>query len=106
MLTPDMDRYSEGFSGKDTVYFYLGILRNVQDMVEQNDNSFDDVINNVKVEPAAGTLEIVSDDKKSVLEKLKEQSPQEQKELLEKGEISRLQYEVNRRININIPKDK
>ena len=33
MLTPDMDRYSEGFSGKDTVYFYLGILRNVQDMV-------------------------------------------------------------------------
>ena len=40
------------------------------------------------------------------LEKLKEQSPQEQKELLEKGEISRLQYEVNRRININIPKDK
>ena len=37
MLTPDMDRYSEGFSGKDTVYFYLGILRNVQDMVEQNE---------------------------------------------------------------------
>lgn len=40
------------------------------------------------------------------LEKLKEQSPQEQKELLEKGEITRLQYEVNRRININIPKEK
>ena len=40
------------------------------------------------------------------LEKLKEQSPQGQKELLEKGEITRLQYEVNRRININIPKDK
>ena len=36
MLTPDMNRYSENFSGKDTVYFYLGILRNVQDMVEQN----------------------------------------------------------------------
>lgn len=36
-------------------------------MVEQNDNSFDGVINNVKVEPAAGTLEIVPDDKKSVL---------------------------------------
>lgn len=36
MLTPDMDRYSEGFSGKDTLYFYLGIVRNVQDMVEQN----------------------------------------------------------------------
>lgn len=45
-------------------------------MVEQNDNSFDGVINNVKVEPAAGTLEIVPDDKKSVLEKLKEQSKQ------------------------------
>lgn len=40
------------------------------------------------------------------LEKLKEQSPQEQKELLEKGEITRLRYEVNRRININMPKDK
>ena len=40
------------------------------------------------------------------LEKLKEQSPQGQKELLEKGKITRLQYEVNRRININIPKDK
>lgn len=36
MLTPDMNRYSEGFSGTDTVYFYLGIMRNVQDMVEQN----------------------------------------------------------------------
>lgn len=36
MLTPDMDRYSEGFSGRDTVNFYLGIVRNVQDMVEQN----------------------------------------------------------------------
>lgn len=47
-------------------------------MVEQNDNSFDGVINNVKVEPAAGTLEIVPDDKKSVLEKLKEQSKQMQ----------------------------
>lgn len=37
MLTPDMDRYAENFSGNDTVYFYLGILRNVQDMVEQNE---------------------------------------------------------------------
>ena len=34
------------------------------------------MINNVKVEPAVGTLEIVPDDKKSVLEKLKEQSKQ------------------------------
>ena len=47
-------------------------------MVEQSDNSFDGVINNVKVEPAAGTLAIVQDDKKSVLEKLKEQSKQVQ----------------------------
>ena len=36
MLTPDMERYATGFSGKDTLYFYLGIMRNVQDMVEQN----------------------------------------------------------------------
>ena len=36
MLTPDMDRYATEFSGKDTVYFYQGILANVQDMVEQN----------------------------------------------------------------------
>ena len=43
-------------------------MRSIEDMVEQNDNSFDGVINNVKVEPAAGTLEIVPDDKKSVLE--------------------------------------
>ena len=32
----------------------------------------------MKVEPAAGTLEIVPDDKKSVLEKLKEQRKQMQ----------------------------
>lgn len=53
-------------------------MRSIEDMVEQNDNSFDGVINNVKVEPAAGTLAIVQDDKKSVLEKLKEQSKQAQ----------------------------
>ncbi len=53
-------------------------MRGIEDMVEQNDNCFDGVINNVKVEPAAGTLEIVPDDKKSVLEKLKEQSKQVQ----------------------------
>ena len=51
-------------------------MRGIEDMVEQNDNSFDDVINNVKVEPATGTPEIVPDDKKSVLEKLREQSRQ------------------------------
>lgn len=37
MLTPDMTRYAENFTGRDTVNFYLGILRNVQDMVEQNE---------------------------------------------------------------------
>lgn len=36
MLTPDMDRYATEFSGKDTVNFYLGIVRNLQGMVEQN----------------------------------------------------------------------
>ncbi|MBR1652105.1 MAG: RagB/SusD family nutrient uptake outer membrane protein [Alloprevotella sp.] len=36
MLTPDLNRSAENYSGKDTVNFYLGILRNVQDMVEQN----------------------------------------------------------------------
>ena len=36
MLTPDMDRYAEGFTGKDTVNFYLGILSNVQDVIENN----------------------------------------------------------------------
>lgn len=36
MLTPDMNRYATEFSGRDSVYFYLGIVRNVQDMVEQN----------------------------------------------------------------------
>ena len=51
-------------------------MRGIEDMVEQNDNNFDGVINNVKVEPATGTLEIVPEDKKSVLEKLKEQSRQ------------------------------
>ena len=56
-------------------------MRSIEDMVEQNDNSFDGVINNVKVEPAAGTLEIVLDDKKSVLEKLKEQRKQMGKRL-------------------------
>lgn len=36
MLTPDMERYAQEFSGKDTVYYYLGILRSMQNMVEQN----------------------------------------------------------------------
>lgn len=36
MLTPELDRYTEKFSGKDTVNFYFGILNNMQDMIEQN----------------------------------------------------------------------
>lgn len=36
MLTPDMDRYAENFTGRDTVNFYFGILRNLQGVVEQN----------------------------------------------------------------------
>lgn len=36
MLTPDMGRNVEEFNGKDTVNFYLGILRNLQGVVEQN----------------------------------------------------------------------
>lgn len=36
MLTPDIDRYAENFSGKDTVNFYFGILRNLQGVAEQN----------------------------------------------------------------------
>lgn len=51
-------------------------MRGIEDMVEQNDNSFDGVINNVKNEPTAGMSEPITDDKKSVLEKLKEQSRQ------------------------------
>ena len=51
-------------------------MHGIEDMVEQNDNNLDGVINNVKVDSAVGTLEIVSEDKKSVLEKLKEQNKQ------------------------------
>ncbi len=51
-------------------------MRGIEDMVEQNDNNFDGVINNVKVEPQTGLLEAVPEDKKSVLEKLEEQKKQ------------------------------
>ena len=51
-------------------------MRSVEDMVEQNDNNLDGVINNVKVEPVVNTSEIALEDKKSVLEKLKEQNRQ------------------------------
>lgn len=36
MLTPDVDLYAEDFTGKDTVNFYLGILANVQGVIENN----------------------------------------------------------------------
>ena len=36
MLTPDLDRYAQDFSGRDTVNFYFGILSNLQDVVENN----------------------------------------------------------------------
>ena len=49
-------------------------MRGIEDMVEQTDNNFDGVINNVKAEPTVGMPEAVPDDKRSVLEKLKEQS--------------------------------
>lgn len=49
-------------------------MRGIEDMVEQNDNNFDGVINNVKIEPDTIMLKLSDDDRKSVLEKLKEQS--------------------------------
>jgi len=48
-------------------------MRGIEDMVEQNDNNFDGIINNVKSEADTVRLELSDDDKKSVLEKLKEQ---------------------------------
>lgn len=51
MLTPDMERYTEGFNGKDTVNFYLGIMRNVQDMIEQNV-----ILNEVRADLADTTM--------------------------------------------------
>ena len=36
MLPPDMDRYAENFTGRDTVNFYFGIHRNLQGVIEQN----------------------------------------------------------------------
>ena len=48
-------------------------MRGIEDMVEQNDNNFDGVINNIKPEPSSELLQSMQDDKKSVLEKLKEQ---------------------------------
>lgn len=36
MMSPGMDRYTTDFNGKDTVSFYLGIMRNMQELVENN----------------------------------------------------------------------
>ena len=48
-------------------------MKGIEDMVEQNDNNLDGVINNVQADPMTGALSIPREDKKSVLEKLKEQ---------------------------------
>lgn len=48
-------------------------LRGVEDMVEQNDNNFDGVINNVPDTTPEGVKDSIDQYKKSVLEKLKEQ---------------------------------
>ena len=51
-------------------------MRGIEDMVEQNDNCFDGVINNIKPESSPELSQSMQDDKKSVLEKLKEQGRQ------------------------------
>lgn len=51
-------------------------MKGIEDMVEQNDNNLDGVINNVQADPMTSALQISKDDKRSVLEKLKEQSQQ------------------------------
>ncbi len=57
-------------------------MRGIEDMVEQNDNSFDGIINNVLVAPIPDFAEInekadqeniIADTKASVMEKIKEQ---------------------------------
>ena len=51
-------------------------MRGIEDMVEQNDNCFDGVINNITPESSPESSQSMQDDKKSVLEKLKEQGRQ------------------------------
>ena len=57
-------------------------MRGIEDMVEQNDNSFDEIINNVPAAPVpdfaeinekADQEDIIADTKASVMEKIKEQ---------------------------------
>ena len=50
-------------------------LRGVEDQVEENDNNFDGIINNVPTVIPTGIQEAIEQEKKSVLEKLKESAP-------------------------------
>lgn len=50
-------------------------MRGVEDQVEQNDNNFDGIINNTPTVIPAGIQEAIEQEKKSVLEKLKESAP-------------------------------
>ena len=50
-------------------------MRGVEDQVEQNDNNFDGIINNVPTVIPTGIQEAIEQEKKSVLEKLKESAP-------------------------------
>lgn len=47
-------------------------LKTAEEMMEQNDNYLDGVINNVRVDSMVGTLELVKEDKKSILERIRE----------------------------------
>lgn len=50
-------------------------LRGVEDQVEENDNNFDGIINNTPTVIPTGIQEAIEQEKKSVLEKLKESAP-------------------------------
>ena len=50
-------------------------LRGIEDQVEQNDNNFDGIINNIPTVIPSGIQEAIEQEKKSVLEKLKESAP-------------------------------
>lgn len=47
-------------------------MRGIEDMVEQNDNSFDGVINNVESPKPVGTQNAEEKEKQSIIEKLRE----------------------------------
>jgi len=47
-------------------------MRGIEDMVEQNDNNFDGVINNVKTDIPTGIADAKDKEKESVLKSLKE----------------------------------